>query len=59
MSTDIMTMPRKEWDALDPYEQAAKFKAGVRPVDVPFTHAEWNRLSPSEQRRARRKGLAP
>ena len=41
MSTDIMTMPRKEWDALDPYEQAAKFKAGdrVRARNIhPATH---------------------
>jgi hypothetical protein len=27
------TMPRSDWDALNPYEQAAKIRAGVRPVD--------------------------
>lgn len=27
------TMSRADWDALNPYEQAAKIKAGIRPVD--------------------------
>jgi hypothetical protein len=52
-------MSRQEWDAMNPFEQAAKYRAGFRPVDVPVTRAEWNRMSPSEQNNCRRKGLAP
>jgi hypothetical protein len=59
MSVTWKTMPREEWDAMNPFEQAMKWRAGFKPVDVPVTRARWDRLCSAEQDEYRRKGLAP